>query len=206
VAASLNNLAALYYTQGCYVQAEPLYQRALAISEKALGPEHPDMAASLNNLAGLYKAQGRYVDAEPLYQRSLAIEAEPLYQRSLVIWEKALGSEHPDVATSLNNLATLSRAQGRYAQAEPLLRRSLAIWEKALGPEHPDVATTLNNLARLLQATNRLEEAEPLDAEGLSDSTQIHSINRAFTSESSRRLPQLLFSADGVIPQPRGDP
>jgi tetratricopeptide (TPR) repeat protein len=41
VAASLNNLAALYYKQGHYAEAEPLYKRALAIDEKAIGPEHP---------------------------------------------------------------------------------------------------------------------------------------------------------------------
>ncbi len=63
--------------------------------------------------------------------------------------EKALGPEHPHVATSLNNLAGLYRAQGKYAEAEPLLKRSLAISEKALGPEHPDVATSLNNLAEI---------------------------------------------------------
>jgi tetratricopeptide (TPR) repeat protein len=50
--------------------------------------------------------------------------------------EKALGPEHPNVATSLNNLAALYKAQGRYAEAEPLYRRALEIWEKALGPEH----------------------------------------------------------------------
>ncbi len=82
--------------------------RALAISEKALGPEHPDVAQSLNNLAALYQTQGHYAEAEPLYQRSLAI------------WEKALGTEHPNVATSLNNLAGLYEAQGGYAEAEPL--------------------------------------------------------------------------------------
>ena len=95
---------------------------------------------SLNNLAELYQAQGRYADAEPLYKRSLAIR------------EKALGPDHPDVATSLNNLAVLYQDQGRYADAEPLYKRSLAIQEKALGPDHPAVATSLNNLAALYQA------------------------------------------------------
>ncbi len=37
VAQSLNNLAELYRVQGRYAEAEPLYQRALAIREKALG-------------------------------------------------------------------------------------------------------------------------------------------------------------------------
>ncbi len=53
MAASLNNLALLYQAQGHYAEAEPLYQRSLAIKEKALGPEQPDVAMSLNNLAEL---------------------------------------------------------------------------------------------------------------------------------------------------------
>ncbi len=73
----------LYYDQGRYAEAEPLYRRSLAIREKALGPDHPDTAVSLNNLALLYGNQGRYAEAEPLYQRSLAIR------------EKALGPDHP---------------------------------------------------------------------------------------------------------------
>ena len=73
MATSLNNLAALYKEQGRYADAEPLYKRALAIDEKAVGPDHPDVATSLNNLAALYKEQGRYADAEPLYKRALAI-------------------------------------------------------------------------------------------------------------------------------------
>ena len=73
--------------QGRYAEAEPLYKRALAIREKALGPDHPDVAKALNNLAVLYQKQGRYAEAEPLYKRALAIR------------EKALGPDHPDVAT-----------------------------------------------------------------------------------------------------------
>ncbi len=84
---SLNNLGVTLRTQGRYADAEPLYKRSLAIREKALGPDHPDVASSLNNLGSLYENQGRYADAEPLYKRSLAIR------------EKALGPNHPDVAS-----------------------------------------------------------------------------------------------------------
>jgi tetratricopeptide (TPR) repeat protein len=76
LAATLNNLAELYKEEGRYADAEPLYKRVLAISEKALGPDHPDVAQSLNNLADLYHAQGRYADAEPLYKRALASTPE----------------------------------------------------------------------------------------------------------------------------------
>src|SRR6202048_1669217 len=179
-------------SQGRSADAEPLYQRSLAIDEKALGRDHPYVATALNNLAELYRGQGRYADAEPLYQRSLAIrekalgrdhpdvaralhnlaklyrgqgrytDAEPLYQRSLEIYDKALGRDHPDVATSLNSLAELYRGQGRYADAEPLYQRSLAIYEKALGRDHPDVATALNNLAYLYLQQARYADALPI--------------------------------------------
>jgi tetratricopeptide (TPR) repeat protein len=81
---------------------------------------------------------------------------------ALSIRERMLGPDHPDVATSLNNLAKLYNAQGRYADAEALYRRALAMREKALGPDHPDVATSLNNLAELYNAQGRYADAEPL--------------------------------------------
>jgi tetratricopeptide (TPR) repeat protein len=188
----LHQTACYLCKRGAYAEAEPLYQRGLAISEKALEPDHLNVAATLNDLAELYRAQDRYADGEPLYQRALGIDekalgpdhphvattlnnlallyaaqgryadAEPLYQRALRIYEKALGSDHPNVATSLNNLAAQYRAQGRYADAKPLYQRALDIREKALGPDHPDVAQTLNNLALLYAAQGRYANAEPL--------------------------------------------
>jgi tetratricopeptide (TPR) repeat protein len=135
----LLNQAGLYLnSRAQYADAEPLYRRALAIGEKTLGPDHPDVATRLNNLASLLQAQGQYADAEPLYRRALAIA------------EKALGPDHPDVARDLNNLALLLHAQGKYAEAEPLYRRALAIDEKALGPDHPNTKTCAENLALFL--------------------------------------------------------
>jgi len=143
--------SALWYAAR-YAEAEPLYKRALAIREKALGPEHPDTTRSLNDLAVLYDSQGKNAEAEPLYKRALAIR------------EKALGTEHPDTAASLNNLAVLYYSQGRYAEAEALYKRALAIYEKALGPEHPDTAQVLENYADLMRKLNRESEAAKLEA------------------------------------------
>ena len=76
----------------------------------------PARALSLvNNLAELYRAQGRYA------------EAEPLYQRSLMIREKAVGPEHPHVATSLENYAALFRETARADEAERMEARAKAI-------------------------------------------------------------------------------
>jgi len=72
VARSLNNLADLFERQGHYADAEPLYQRAVAIRERALGSDHPDLWTSLNNLAFLYQAEGRTPDVLPLVERTIA--------------------------------------------------------------------------------------------------------------------------------------
>jgi tetratricopeptide (TPR) repeat protein len=102
--------------------------------------------------------------ASYLHDRARYAEAEPLYERSLKIGEKALGDEHPDVASSLNNLAILYSDQGRLAEAKPLYERSLKIREKALGDEHPKVAQSLENYALLLRDTGRSSEAEEMEA------------------------------------------
>ncbi len=43
---------------GSYIKAEPLHQRALAIREKQLDPDHLDVATSLNNIIFLWDSTG----------------------------------------------------------------------------------------------------------------------------------------------------
>jgi tetratricopeptide (TPR) repeat protein len=188
----LNRLA--LYRQGplaAYAQARPLFERALAIDEKVLGPDHPGMATSLNNLGYLLGAQGDLSGSRPYLERALAISekmpnpdhpdralslnnlgallraqgdlagARPYYERALAIRETALGPDHPETASSLNNLGSLLQAQGDMAGSRPYFERALAIREKALGPDHPDTATSLNDLGYRLQAQGDLSGARP---------------------------------------------
>ncbi len=62
--------------QGHYAEAEPLFQRAPAIDEKALGPEHPDVATSLENYAALLRQTARADQAERMEARAKAIRAK----------------------------------------------------------------------------------------------------------------------------------
>ncbi|MBO0766392.1 MAG: tetratricopeptide repeat protein [Hyphomicrobiaceae bacterium] len=55
-------------------------------------------------------------------------------RRSLAILRKGAGARPSCCGSSLNNLAGLFWAHGRYPEGEPLYRRSLAAREKALGP------------------------------------------------------------------------
>ncbi len=131
-AAYLNNEAGYYLRHyGNLAEARPYYERALAVHEKALGPDHPDTALSLNNLGSLLDSMGNYIEARPYYERALAIR------------EEALGPDHPDTAISIHHLGYLHRAMGNLAEARPYYERALAIREKALGPDHPDTAISV---------------------------------------------------------------
>lgn len=223
-ATSLSNLANMYYGQGRYAEAGPLYLRALAIRKKVLGAEHPDMAASLNNLALLYLHQGKYAEAEPLHSRALQIreqvlgaehpdtatslynlaslymtqgkyaEAEPLDLRALKIYEQVLGAEHPNTAGLLNNLAGLYQIQGRYAEAEPLHSRALMIREKVLGARHPDTAMSLNNLASLYQIQGKYAEAETSHLRALQIREQVLGAEHPLTATSLNNLANLYLT------------
>jgi len=88
-------------------------------------------------------------------------QVEPLYQRALAIREQQLGTEHPDVARLLNDLASFYQDQGKDTLAEPCWQRALSIREQQLGPNHIDVAYSLEGLARLYEKQGRLAQAEP---------------------------------------------
>ncbi len=73
---SLNNLAVLYHAQDKHAEAEPLYQRSLAIVEKALGPDHPHVPTSLENYAVLLRETGRSAQAAKMEARAKAIRVK----------------------------------------------------------------------------------------------------------------------------------
>jgi tetratricopeptide (TPR) repeat protein len=61
-----------------------------------------------------------------------------------------LGDRHPDVATSLNNLAVLYCYQNRYDEAKLLFLQSLEIREAILGSDHPDTQNTIEAIEFVL--------------------------------------------------------
>ncbi|UVJ44301.1 tetratricopeptide repeat protein [Pseudomonas sp. LS1212] len=144
----------------------------------------------------------QYLDAKGRIAYTLGLygDAEPLLERVLAIRMKALGPEHPDVATSLNNLAELYVAQGLFTKAEPLHQQALAIRMKALGPEHPDVATSLDNLAELYVAQGLFTKAEPLYQEALAISKKALGPGHPDVAEGLHNL-AALYHAQGLYAQ-----
>ena len=68
--------------------------------------------------AGLYAQSVALMEAyqqgETVYEAGQYERAIPFWRRALELGEREFGPEHPDVATSLNNLALLYEDRGRY--------------------------------------------------------------------------------------------
>jgi tetratricopeptide (TPR) repeat protein len=73
---TLNNLANCYRQQGKFKDAEPLYQRALEIKTKQVGPLSGDLIPVMDNYAKMLRASGREQEADKLDQKARAIFAK----------------------------------------------------------------------------------------------------------------------------------
>ena len=172
-------------------EAERMIRGSLAIQERALGADHPELTVNRSNLAALLMDTGRFAEAEPLMRDALATEernlgpddpsltpqrscmasllgatkrrdeAEAILRRVVEIGEKSLPNNSRRYAVHLGNLASLLVDKGRLTDAEPLMRRALKIAEESFGSDHPAVANILCSLGSLLQQANRSVEAEP---------------------------------------------
>jgi len=190
VAEALNVLGMIHKFQGRYAEAEPLYQRALALAG-ALGDVEAE-ATLLHNVGGLCHARGDFAGGEPPARRAVELreahlgpdhpataadreawgalleglgrlaEAEQAYASSLATFEAHQGPHSLEAASSLAALGSVQHAQGRLDDALASYRRALAIRQVRLPPQHFDLALTMNNLAMLLDDRGAHQEARQL--------------------------------------------
>ena len=76
--------------------------------------------------------------------------------------EAALGPDHPDVAATLDTMATFYSNAGYFEKAEPRFRRSMAIYAKISGEHSLPYAAALEHLAQMFQREHRDDLAAPL--------------------------------------------
>ena len=122
-----------------YAKAEPLLRRALAIREKAQGPEHPDVAGTLVCVAACLLVS----------KEKQAETVGPMLQRAIAIYEKLKGKDDPDVANALHFFSAWHLSRKEYDAAESALTRAVAIGETAFGPMSAELAELLDDLGDL---------------------------------------------------------
>jgi hypothetical protein len=103
-------------------------------------------------------------EAEAAAKRGDFTTAERLLRLALPQQEAALGPAHPDVASSLNNLAVLCESSGRLDEAERLFRRAYAIALGATGHANAAaiLATSRDNLADFCTEHGRVFDSAAL--------------------------------------------
>lgn len=167
----------LYRQLGLYPEAERLLEGSLE-HRRQLGEEA--VAEGLTSLGLLRCDQGLYPEAEKLLRQALDV------RRRLV------GEEHPQVAQSLDHLATVLAARGRTDAAEPLARQSLEIRRQLHGEEHPEVAAGLALLGSVLLQQGEQATAEPLLRQALDTRRLLYGDIHLEVAESLSQLARLL--------------
>jgi CHAT domain-containing protein/tetratricopeptide (TPR) repeat protein len=114
-AASLHNLAGLYYRTGQLDSALSLLKKAETIRKKIPGENHPDYANTLAGMAQVLEQKGQYNEARSLLQRAIAIN------------KKAWGEEHPGNTKMLINLGLFTLSPDHLKESSALIGKANTI-------------------------------------------------------------------------------
>jgi tetratricopeptide (TPR) repeat protein len=148
VAVVLNQVGVYLQGRAELPAARATLERALAISEAAYGPDHPQVVNNLTNLGIVLTELGELPQARARLERALGIE------------DAAHGPDHPEVARTLEGLGNVLAELGELPQARAHQERALAVFEAAYGPDHAEVAHTLGILGMILRQLGELPQAE----------------------------------------------
>ncbi len=141
-------------SRGEEISVLDLVEQGAARIENELADQPEVQGRLLGTVGQVHHALGRYEEAEELTGRALLLQRE------------ALGSEHLDVARSLDMLGTILHDRGDYDGSESRYREALELRRRLRG-ESPELAESLNHLAITLQARGDAEGAEPLYRQAL---------------------------------------
>ncbi|HEY7644998.1 MAG TPA: CHAT domain-containing tetratricopeptide repeat protein [Hyphomicrobiales bacterium] len=132
-------------------EALPLHKRVVELSDKTLGPEHPQSVERAEQMAYALSLAGRNTEAKPLFLRVIK-------SRERLLSGKNYASL--DTLPDANKLAQDYEQVGRFKDAEATYKRVLAAQEKAHGPMHPDVAKALDKLSLFYIGRDRYADQE----------------------------------------------
>jgi serine/threonine protein kinase/Tfp pilus assembly protein PilO len=133
-----------------FPQAVPHLERAVALREAHLGPDHPDTLASMDSLAHACQWSGRHQQSIALRQRML---------------ENNTAKFGPDAAPTLGCVRILAEAYqfgGQYETSERLLKQLLEKQSTILGPTHGGTLSIMSALAALYRVTDQPTESMAL--------------------------------------------
>lgn len=150
----LTAAGAVEYKQDRFDEARALNERALELSDRVFGADHPESNTIVGNLALISQRSGSMERAAELYERAVAYD------------ERTIGRDHPTAMTGRNNYGLLLRDLGRHEEAHAILSEILEKRLEVFGQTHPDTMVSMMMTATNLSRMGRFEEAEALALRG----------------------------------------
>ncbi|CAN9424569.1 unnamed protein product [Alternaria alternata] len=118
--------------------------------------------------------------------------AQQIAAKAVAAREEVLGRGNQLTLNSVELLAIVLQAQGKYEEAETLHRRVVEWRRRELGEGHPNTLTSMNNLAQVLLDQGRYNEAETLHRRALEGREKALGRNHLWTLNSVYNLAVLL--------------
>jgi tetratricopeptide (TPR) repeat protein len=143
----LNDLGCAHFASGDDEAGVSNLKEALALKQKLLGADHPDVGLSNGNLGYVLERMGRSKEALFYVERAIDIEG------------KKLGLQHPSLAMQFDNRGEILNALGRPAEARHSFEQAIAIWERELGRDDGTLASPLTGIG-----VSYLDEAKASNA------------------------------------------
>jgi tetratricopeptide (TPR) repeat protein len=150
IAYDLEALGQNRFYEGKLDQAQPFILEALELRRRSEGPLSPGVGDNYNTLGNI------------AYMRHDLPAAERYYRGNLGVDRKVLGPDHPDTATTMNNLARVLLEERRFGDAAPLLDHAISIGERERGEANAFMAFAYSNLAIVSSHTGKPVQAEAL--------------------------------------------
>ncbi|KAL6235840.1 hypothetical protein BDW75DRAFT_208440 [Aspergillus navahoensis] len=179
---SLQCIGSLYAGQCRLSEAEEIYNWALSVCQRDLGPDHESNCDALRiyqSLGTLYDVQARLDEAEEAYKVALA-------------GYTALDPDQLVVPRIMINLGRVYHRHDLLVKAEDMYQRARMSFQRLLGPDHVSTLDSLDNLATIYANRGLLEMAESMSRTALGGKMRTLGPDHVWTLNTIENLARIL--------------
>ncbi len=194
---SLVALSLLRIDQERLPEAEQLARQGLEMAKRHAPRGDFSLAKATTALGRVLEERGSYDQAIPVLEEAVRISAQQ-------------SAANPELASSLNELASVHFYAGRYAKADALFHRVLEMHRQLYGDRHPLVADDLINLGAVQVDLGYYSEAETLERQALEISASYYGSEHPQTAHNltvlartlvhEKRLDEAVAALEKVLP------
>ncbi len=163
------------------------WNRSIRIQESFVSPDPVWLSRTLHMLADLHRNQNEFEVAETFMKRALDVR------------EKALGSDHPEMAQLWKTLGFIRETSGDCADAELFFLRALTLTEKAGSDYEHLAALVLSALSSMYGDLRDWEKASHYAKRALQLDSNRLGAEHPFTADRMERLAHILYGQDDFV-------